>query len=1078
MADPDLTEDEELEEGSNSNFRLPRIQIGKPFKNGLQIDLLYIDKQLQRPVDRMSLKSGSVVKIVGRNLDLFNKINLTAQNLKQVPLNLEIFNDNITFTIPDFEGFLSKMAVVRIEFSSTFNKDIDCVLKNKLYFLTSDSDEEKKKEKESEIEQEEYENFSKTKNSGGNSSVGLGTVMSATNDVLAAVTNPFLPNSVAQTLNRANLKKHLETGQGNFQQMVAQARKNGDLEGLKEVLAQTKDDKNKQVLNNAISELEKSGAKSTNVSTDNAVYTKNRVKTSDDEDDYVDNAQDDESYTEVSVAGNQVGNLNQQQEVEVTGEIDTQENQVANQGQASLSVEGEIPNIQQSTAGGEAEINISGTAPSVEQGPAQKEVSVSAEQSAGAQPQNLKNTISGQNSGQGTASGQSSEAQVKASLQPTQPGGDVNVSAKISEEKLQPSAGSGVLKSNTTGQVQAGQKNKPEVNIEAKLADQQKPSGQAQISKNNFGQNTGGAIGQSVGEGASSGQVLNNEPIGQNVSRVSSGGQLDTSGTPAILEQPGSDQEVVEGAGIRNESPETGENLSQESENQEDLASQSGSVNNGTSKNKNQPKPQQINQTKPTKSVPSGNLKQKQPIKSQNDLDLNEARFPGLKNLKAKSQVLDMQLQALQGGAAKGGKNLSKEGGSIKSSGIETNNTIGNSRKVSGSELQSNLSNLGKSENIQQDPEEDDEEDEQNNQNLTNRQQPKEDLEEEPVEQSAKPEQSDSKVPKKQEQPKVGEKAPAQQELPQPSAEPMVSEAGSAVGKAMEAGETVSTVAKAAEAAEGVEAAVGLFAALSEFAVPILATIGVILLLVLSFTIFLYGGCNYPNPSITKYNRGLSYLGLAGQAQLCKDFIDNNSLGSSINERLNNFQSAISSPGGLLSTAKWSESILNATQKFPGVDACILKVVVAKESAGQEDIIGCDCAYNGKPQFCPNNKQSNKYYEGFPFNWEQCSYGIGLTQWTIFQKQYASVPRDYRRWLNPQTPSRSPFNANFYTVEDFLNPNTSLELTAEKFSRDLKVNGNSVEKAFASYVGQSSSQNTFVAERMALYNLCKQQEGQ
>ncbi len=178
------------------------------------------------------------------------------------------------------------------------------------------------------------------------------------------------------------------------------------------------------------------------------------------------------------------------------------------------------------------------------------------------------------------------------------------------------------------------------------------------------------------------------------------------------------------------------------------------------------------------------------------------------------------------------------------------------------------------------------------------------------------------------------------------------------------------------------------------------------------------------------------------------------------------------SPGGLLSTGSWVSAINTSVQKFPNVPGCMLRVVIQKESAGQADVVGCDCAYNGQPQYCPNGKQSNKYFEGFPFDWDHCSYGIGLTQWTIFQKRYAQIPNDFRRWQSLNFPSRTPFGTSFYGVNDFLNPQTSLDLTAEKFSRDLKNKPGDIAGAFAAYVGASSSQAKFVSERMALYNMC------
>jgi hypothetical protein len=242
------------------------------------------------------------------------------------------------------------------------------------------------------------------------------------------------------------------------------------------------------------------------------------------------------------------------------------------------------------------------------------------------------------------------------------------------------------------------------------------------------------------------------------------------------------------------------------------------------------------------------------------------------------------------------------------------------------------------------------------------------------------------------------------------------------------------------------------------------------------FIVIIYGGCNFPTTT-SKLDRRLSYMGAAGQAKIC-EYIDNTSIGQSLNSQLGNSPTSGIGPEGLLSTGKWTDAINSAVAKYPPTDACILRVVVQKESGGQEDVIGCDCAYNGKPQFCPNSKQSNKYFPGFPFNWDQCSYGIGITQWTIYQKSYANMATDFRRWQSSDLPSRTPFGQTFYTVNDFLNPQISLELTADKFARELKKSGGNVSSAFGAYVGASSSQQKFVEERMALYNMCKQNSGQ
>ncbi len=237
---------------------------------------------------------------------------------------------------------------------------------------------------------------------------------------------------------------------------------------------------------------------------------------------------------------------------------------------------------------------------------------------------------------------------------------------------------------------------------------------------------------------------------------------------------------------------------------------------------------------------------------------------------------------------------------------------------------------------------------------------------------------------------------------------------------------------------------------------------------ILTLVLIIMAGCNSPEPikSVFIKATGGSISESVSGGGICTYFNYKN-LESVITGRVENI-----TPSGLLSTGSWTAAINSSVQKYPNVPGCMLRVVIQKESAGQADVIGCDCAYNGQPQFCPNNKQSNKYFPGFPFDWEHCSYGVGLTQWTIFQRRYASIPNDFRRWQSASFPSRTPFGTQFYGVDDFLNPQLSLDLTAEKFSRDLAKNPGDIAGAFAAYVGASSSQQRFVQERMALYNMC------
>lgn len=214
-----------------------------------------------------------------------------------------------------------------------------------------------------------------------------------------------------------------------------------------------------------------------------------------------------------------------------------------------------------------------------------------------------------------------------------------------------------------------------------------------------------------------------------------------------------------------------------------------------------------------------------------------------------------------------------------------------------------------------------------------------------------------------------------------------------------------------------------------------------------------------------------------GLKPIC-EVIDKSSLGQGLSnfQSTGSFSASYNTPGTLISTAQWTDQINSSAQKW-NIDACILRVVVQKESGGNQSAIGCDCAANGNPQFCPDKRKI--YSSDYQFNWQQCSYGIGLTQWTIYQSTYATSKTDFRRWQDSSTPSRTPFGNQFYTVSDFLNPQTSLDLTANKFSREM-AKGKTVEDAFWSYVGDCRStpdkcsvQTQYVRDRMALYNICK-----
>lgn len=94
-------------------------------------------------------------------------------------------------------------------------------------------------------------------------------------------------------------------------------------------------------------------------------------------------------------------------------------------------------------------------------------------------------------------------------------------------------------------------------------------------------------------------------------------------------------------------------------------------------------------------------------------------------------------------------------------------------------------------------------------------------------------------------------------------------------------------------------------------------------------------------------------------------------------------------------------------------------------------------------------------------------------------------------WQSPGIPSRnlvygvSGHPDIWYTVSDLLNPTTSLELAAKTFLANMKkvnssgppFNRSDVQAAFMAYVGSSSRQAQLVADRMALYDMCKNSSG-
>jgi hypothetical protein len=236
------------------------------------------------------------------------------------------------------------------------------------------------------------------------------------------------------------------------------------------------------------------------------------------------------------------------------------------------------------------------------------------------------------------------------------------------------------------------------------------------------------------------------------------------------------------------------------------------------------------------------------------------------------------------------------------------------------------------------------------------------------------------------------------------------------------------------------------------------------------FVLFLiaYAGCNYPLESVKLLGSRASILGAAGFSQECDQM--NNALESI--QIYTTGTAPAPSPGGVLSTGAWTSQINAAVSRYPAVDACILRVIVQKESGGQEKIIGCDCAANGRPNLCPNGARGT-YTPDYKFNWDSCSYGIGLVQWTIYPR---SSSQSWNRWVNPLTPSRNLFGDQFYTVDDFLDGQKSLDLAARYMNNLLNETNGDVRLMFRRYMGGGAPE-AWVNERMTLYSMCKANGG-
>ncbi len=176
---------------------------------------------------------------------------------------------------------------------------------------------------------------------------------------------------------------------------------------------------------------------------------------------------------------------------------------------------------------------------------------------------------------------------------------------------------------------------------------------------------------------------------------------------------------------------------------------------------------------------------------------------------------------------------------------------------------------------------------------------------------------------------------------------------------------------------------------------------------------------------------------------------------------------------GKLST---DEATQRATADIAGVssDACMLQAVVRMESGGRSDAVGCDCAYNGRPELCPDTRTS--YSADYRFNWDQCSYGIGPAQVTIYPK--GTPPEAYGHWKDAATPSIQPFAGGpYYTVADLLDPDTNLQIASQKLvgaytlSKAVTPEAKAAD-AFRTYLGSGAPQS-WVDERVRYYQACE-----
>lgn len=168
--------------------------------------------------------------------------------------------------------------------------------------------------------------------------------------------------------------------------------------------------------------------------------------------------------------------------------------------------------------------------------------------------------------------------------------------------------------------------------------------------------------------------------------------------------------------------------------------------------------------------------------------------------------------------------------------------------------------------------------------------------------------------------------------------------------------------------------------------------------------------------------------------------------------------------GGPINIGKWKELVNQDAAKY-NMDPCILNTILEMESGGgNPNAIGHDHHSGSVDPFIAGNPPSY----GLNFSISNWSHGIGLTQWTIFPDGNPNGGK----WPNPNVPQRQVYG-KWYGVQDFLDPNLSLDLTAHNISDKLNRSGGDLRSAFRSYNGSGPAAEAYADKAMNKYNQCK-----